>query len=79
MIVDLVCFILSIVAMFVFTMMFSLVRTNIRYVFMLFNLYALFTFVTSAYDVELYFRCRRIKKNTGSKIALTSTENASIL
>lgn len=79
MILDLICFILSGFSLVFFTFMFRITESNFKYMFILFTLYALYSFVCSGSEVELYFKKRKIKKNSLNKISLTSLENVSIL
>lgn len=75
MIVDLICLILSICGAILFTILFVHIKSDVRYIFLLFNLYSLFTFSTSLRDIEWYFKSRRIEKNA----SLTSFQKTSIL
>lgn len=78
-IADLACSVLATIGLFVFTYMFIVTKSNFRYAFMLFDLYALYVFFTSGYEAELYLKKRKVKKSLGSKIVLTSLEKTSIL
>lgn len=78
-IVDVICLILSAFGLMFFTWMFGITESNFKYVFILFDLYALYSFMTSGIEVDLYFKRRKIRKNSLGKINLTSLENVSIL
>ena len=78
-IVDFACTVLATIGLFVFTYMFIVTKSNFRYAFMLFDLYALYVFLTSGCDAELYFKKRKIKKSSSNRMILTSLEKTSIL
>lgn len=75
MIIDLICFILSICGAILFTILFVRIKSDFRYMFLIFNLYSLFTFATSLRDIEWYFKKQKIEK----KASLTSFQKTSIL
>lgn len=75
MFVDLICFILSICGAVLFTILFVRIKSDFRYIFLLFNLYSLFTFATSLRDIEWYFK----SKKTEESDSLTSFQKTSIL
>ncbi len=78
-IIDLICLVLSGIGLIFFTWMFGITESMFRYVFILFDLYALYSFMSSGCEIELYIKKRKIKRNSLNRINLTSLENVSIL
>lgn len=59
---DYIILILSILGLFFYTTLFVVVNSNIRYLFLGFNLYALFTFYNSSSSISDYYRENKVKK-----------------
>lgn len=76
---DVVCLLCSVLAIFLFMVVFLFVENNLRYTCILFEGYAVWAFASSAKNIEDYIRKLKIKKNTCGKITLSAIQTVPTL
>lgn len=67
---DFIILVLSIIGLFFFTTLFVVVNSNIRFLFLGFELYSLFTLYNSSFSISNYYKEQSIKKYSKSKVNL---------
>lgn len=61
---------LSIIGLFVYTVLFLLIESNIKFVFLLFGLYTIITMIGSLKEIVDFYRARKIKKHSLCRVNL---------
>ena len=61
---------LSIIGLFIYTILFLLIKGNIKFVFILFIIYTLISIMTSLKEILDYHRMKKIKKHNLCRVNL---------
>ena len=67
---DNIIFILSIIGLVVYTTLFLLVDSMIKYLFLVFGIYTIITLFMSLKNILSYIKVRKIKKYNGTRVNL---------
>lgn len=67
---DNIILILSIIGLVVYTTLFLLVDSMIKYLFLVFGIYTIITFVLSLKNIMSYIKVKKIKKYNGTRVNL---------
>lgn len=72
---DLIILILSIIGLFSYTTLFVYTNSNIRYIFLVFVVYAAAVLTSSVKDIALYYKVKKIKRNNMCRVNLKLFNN----
>ena len=67
---DNIIFILSIIGLVVYTTLFLLIDSMIKYLFLVFGIYTIVTLVLSLKNIVSYIKVKKIKKYNGTRVNL---------
>ncbi len=67
---DNIILVLSIIGLVVYTTLFLLVDNMVRYLFLVFGIYTIVTFIISLKNIISYIKVKKIKKYNGARVNL---------